>query len=204
MKLYYMPGACSLATHIVLEWTGAKYETQKITHDQLKSPEYLKVNPMGAVPALEVDGHILTQNAGALNYLAEAHPEARLRGDGTPLGVAEVERWLGFVNSDVHPAYKPLFGSTGYLEDEAMIEKSKVNARQRLRQLFKILNDHMKGRDWIAGPTRSIADPYLYVMLRWAKAQKIDLSGLDDLERFFARVSADEGVKKVLIAESAN
>ncbi len=201
MKLYYSPGACSLATHITLEWIGKPYEAQKVALHPTKSPELVKVNPMGAVPVIEEKGWVLTQNSAILNYLADSHPEAKLGGDGSPRSRAEVNHWLGFVNSDVHPAYKPLFGATRYLGDNQMIEKSKDNARTRLRTLFEIADRQLQGRDWIAG-TRSIADPYLFVMVRWAKSQKIDLSGLGNLERFHARMEADSAVRKVLQQES--
>lgn len=74
MKLYYMPGACSLASHIVLEWIGKPYTTHKLSRDELKGAEFLKVNPLGAVPALDDDGFILTQNVAILEYLAEQAP----------------------------------------------------------------------------------------------------------------------------------
>jgi glutathione S-transferase len=201
MKLYYSPGACSLASHIVLEWIGEPYDAHKVTIHPDKSPELVKANPLGAVPVIEEDGWVLTQNSAILNYLADDNPQAKLDGDGTPKSRAEVNRWLGFVNSDVHPAFKPLFGATGYLADDKMIEKSRENARARLRQLFEIVDGQLQGRDWIAG-ARSIADPYLFVMVRWAKAQKIDLSGLSGLERFFQRMESDPGVRKVLAQEA--
>lgn len=201
MKLYYSPGACSLASHIVLEWIGEPYDAHKVTIHPDKSPELVKANPLGAVPVIEEDGWVLTQNSAILNYLADDNPQAKLDGDGTPKSRAEVNRWLGFVNSDVHPAFKPLFGATGYLADDEMIEKSRENARARLRQLFEIVDGQLQGRDWIAG-ARSIADPYLFVMVRWAKAQKIDLSGLSGLERFFQRMESDPGVRKVLAQEA--
>jgi glutathione S-transferase len=200
MKLYYFPGACSLADHIALEWIGKPYEAQKLSREELKSADFLRLNPAGAVPVFEEDGWVLTQNAAILNYLADSHPEAHLAGDGTPQGRAEVNRWLGIVNSDVHPAFKPLFGATAHLGDEAMIEKTKVHAKKRLRGLFERLDAQLEGRDWIAG-MRSIADPYLYVMLRWAKKFNIDISGLDNLERFFERMQSDAAVKKVLKEE---
>lgn len=200
MKLHYMPGACPLAAHIVLEWIGAPYEAQAHSHADLHQPAYLAINPLGAVPALEIEGGVITQNAGVLDYLAEAFPEAGLGGDGTPRGNAEVHRWLGFVNSDVHPAFKPLFGSTAYLGDEAAIEKTKVNARQALRGLFAIVDNQLKGRDWIAG-RRSIADAYLFVVLRWAHAVRVDLSGLEETARFEAMMNADAGVQRALKAE---
>lgn len=200
MKLYYSPGACSLATHIVLEWVGKPYETHKVNIHGTKSPELLARNPDGAVPTLEEGDWVLSQNSAILNYLADAYPEAELGGDGTPKSRAEVNRWLGFVNSDMHPAFKPLFGSTGYLDDEAMVEKTKAHAKQALRKLFERIDAQLEGRDWLTG-TRSIADPYLFVMVRWAKGMKLDLSGLDNVERFFKHMHEDAAVKKVLKEE---
>lgn len=199
MKLYCLPGACSLADHIVLEWIGKPYEISVVPRDQLKTG-YLKINPNGAVPALEVDGWVLTQNSAILNYLADENPESGLGGDGSAKSRAEINRWLAFVNADVHPAFKPLFGTTAYLEDPAMIEKSKDAARKSLRGLFEKANAQLEGRDWLAG-TRSIADPYLYVVLRWAQALNIDLSGFDNLAAFSKRMESDAAVQKVLKEE---
>ncbi|MET0654473.1 MAG: glutathione binding-like protein [Pseudoxanthomonas sp.] len=200
MKLYTKPGACSLADHIVLRWIGKPFDLQVIDGAGMKTPEYLKLNPAGAVPVLEVDGWALTQNAAILNFLADSFPESGLGGDGTPRGRAEVNRWLAFLNADVHPAFHPIFGSTRYLVDEALIELSKDNARQKLRALFERLDAQLQGKDWLAG-ARSIADPYLFVTLRWAKGTGVDLSGLDNLERFFVRMRSDDGVAAAMRAE---
>jgi glutathione S-transferase len=200
MKLYYSTGTCATADHIVLEWIGRPYELQRLSREERALPEFRKINPAGAVPVLEVDGWVLTQNAAILNYLADVHPEAGLGGDGSAKGRAEVNRWLAFVNSDVHPAFKPLFGATGYLEDAAAIEKTKAHARKTLRTLFERADAQLAGRDWLAG-ARSIADPYLYVVLRWAKGQNVDLTGLENLAKFIARIEADPAVQKVLREE---
>lgn len=197
MKLYYSPGACSLADHIVLEWIGQPYEAQRVSREQRGEPAFRALNPAGAVPVLEHDGWVLTQNAAILNYLADLHPQSGLGGDGTPKGRAEVNRWLSFVNADVHPTFKPFFGATAYLQDAATIEQTKAHARATLRTLFQRADAQLDGRDFIAG-ARSIADPYLYVVTRWAKGQGVDLSGLDHLAAFFARMEADAGVQKVL------
>ena len=203
MKLYYSTGACSLADHIVLEWIGKPYTTQRVSREERASADYKqKINPAGAVPVLEQDGWLLTQNAAILNFLADSFPQAKLGGDGTPKGRAEVNRWLAFVNSDVHPAFKPLFGSTAYLDDAVAIEKTKDTARKSLRALFERADAQLAGRDWIAGQ-RSIADPYLFVTLRWAKGQNVDLAGLDNLAMFFARMEADAAVQKALADEVA-
>lgn len=197
MKLYYAPGTCALADHIVLEWIGQPYETVQLSRAQMKAPEYLRINPAGAVPAFEDDGWVLTQNAAILTYLAERFPDARLAGDGTAKSRAEVIKWLAFANSDVHPAFSPLFGGTAYLEDEAIINKTKAAAREKLRGLFERVDQQLAGRDWIAG-MRSIADPYLFVVTRWARAMDVDLSGFDNLERFFTAMRVDPGVSKAL------
>ena len=84
MKLYFTPGTCSLADHIALEWVGKPYEAQLVTREQRKQPAYLAINPAGAVPALDVDGWILTQNVAILNYFADTFPETKLGGDGSP------------------------------------------------------------------------------------------------------------------------
>lgn len=200
MKLYYSPGACSLADHIVLEWIGQPYQTQRVSREDRRSPAYLAINPAGAVPALEDEGWVLTQNSAILHYLTDRFPQSGLDGGSEPRARAEVNRWLAFVNSDVHPAFKPLFGATAYLEDDAAIGRSKANARGQLRGLFARLDAQLAERDWIAG-SRSIADPYLYVVTRWAKANEVDLSGFDHLERHFRRMGEDAAVRKVLADE---
>lgn len=198
MKLYYMPGTCSLADHIVLEWIGKPYEACEVARDQLKK-DFLKINPSGSVPALDVDGWILTQNAAILNYLADDNPDSGLGGDGSAKSRAEINRWLAFANADVHPSFAPLFGATAYLEDADTIDKTKDAARRKLRGLYEIANNQLKGRDWMAG-TRSIADPYLYVTLRWAEKFGVNLDGLDELACFRNRIEADSGVQKALKA----
>lgn len=197
MKLYFSPGTCALADHIVLAWIGKPYEVQKVSREERQQPAFLKLNPGGQVPVYEENGWVLTQNSAILNYLADRFPEAKLGGDGSIRGRAEVNRWLAFVNSDVHPAFKPMFGGAQYLEDPALIEKAKENARKNLRKLFERLDAQLAGRDWLVG-ARSIVDPYLFVTLRWAKGQNVDLSGLDHLARFFKQMENDAGVKKAL------
>lgn len=201
MKLYYMPGACPLADHIVLEWVGAPYEMVEVKRDKLKSPEYLKINPRGAVPALVDGDFVLTENVAILNYIADLYPEKKLHGDGTPRGRAEVNRWLGFINSDLHQSFKPMFGPASFIADASQHAELAANASKKLSELFKIINTPLTKHDWLAGAHRSIADPYLFVLLTWAKGKKIDLSGLDGLERFFQRMQADVGVKAAMHAE---
>ena len=200
MKLYTTPGACSLADHIALQWTGAPFEAQVVSREQRRQPDFLALNPDGAVPVLQNGDWVLTQNAAILNYIADKFPEAKLGGDGSPESRAEVNRWLAFVNSDLHPAFKPIFGSTSYLGDQAFIEKSQDNARKQLRGMFERADAQLAGKDWLTG-ARSIVDPYLFVVTQWAKKTGVDLSGPDNLARFDARMAADPGVQAALKAE---
>ena len=133
MKLYTKPGACSLADHITLIWSGLPFEAEVVDYATMKSPEFLARNPAGAVPVLEDDGWVLTQNAAILHYISGKAPQAALDGGSDLRTRAEVDRWLSFVNADVHPAFHPIFGSTKYLGDEAAIALTQQNAREKLR-----------------------------------------------------------------------
>ena len=200
MKLYSFSGSCALATHIVLTWIGRPFEVQLIQKADLATPEMRRLNPNGQVPILDDNGWVLYENAAILGYLADKFPEAKLGGDGTARGRAEVMRWLSVINSDMHPAFKPLFGATAYLDDEAVIEKTKNHARKRLRVYFERMDKQLGEHDWLAG-ARSIADPYLFVLVRWSRGVKIDLSGLEHLKKFEQRMRADPGVQKALKEE---
>lgn len=197
MKLFTKPGACSTADHIALAWSGLPYEFEVIK--DLKSPEYLAINPAGAVPAIQEGDWILTQNAAIMQYISDLAPDAGLAGDGSPKQHAEANRWLAFVNADVHPAFKPLFGSAGYLPEESQ-KLAKDNALKSLRGYFEKADAQLKDHDYIAG-FRSYADPYLFIVTRWAKAVGVDLTGLDALEAYYARMQADAGVQKAMEAE---
>jgi glutathione S-transferase len=203
VKLYTTPGTCAMGDHIVLEWIGQPYTAHIVNREQRGSPEFRKLNPAGAVPVFEDGDWVLTQNSAILNYLADKFPESKLGGDGSPKSRAEVNRWLGFLNSDMHPAFKPFFGSTKYLEDETIVEKTRVHARRQLRGLFERVDAQLSGHDWLVG-TRSVADPYLFVMLRWAKTNGVDLSGFHNLAAFERRMRADKAVQKVLQEEGVD
>ena len=200
MKLYTLPGACSLSCHISLQWTGAPFDVHVLARDELKSPAYLAINPAGSAPAL-VDGDFrLTQNAAIAGYIADLHPSAGLAGDGSPRQRAEAMRWLAFCNADLHPAFHPLFGPARFLADETQFDALKATARERIRGIFERAERQLEGRDWLAG-FRSFADPYLYVTLRWASKTGVDLTGFDNLATFVGRMEADDGVQAALRAE---
>ncbi|HEY5803925.1 MAG TPA: glutathione S-transferase N-terminal domain-containing protein [Lysobacter sp.] len=197
MKLYTKPGACSTADHIALQWTGQPYEFEVLDKDSMKAPAYLAINPTGAVPAVVDGDFVLTQNAAIMGYIADTYPEAGLAGDGSARQRGEAARWLAFVNSDLHPAFKPLFGPAAFIADEAQYDAVKDVARKRIRSQFEIADRQLADKQWLAG-FRSFADPYLYITLRWAEGLGIDLGGLDNLAAFKRRMEADPGVQKAL------
>lgn len=200
MKLFYLPGACSLSDHIVLEWIGQPYEAHRVARDELGSPDYRRINPAGVVPALqEADGWVITENVAILNYLADKFPLAGLGGEGAR-GRAEVNRWLAYLNSDLHPLFKPVFGAQRFIDGDDAQEALRTRCVERLRAYYERLDAQLHDRDWLTG-TRSFADPYLFVVLRWAMAKGVDLKGLDNLARFHARMSNDAGVKAAMEQE---
>uniref|UniRef100_UPI0030C8B535 glutathione S-transferase family protein n=1 Tax=Xanthomonas citri TaxID=346 RepID=UPI0030C8B535 len=148
--------------------------------------------PAGAVPLLLVDDWALTQNAAILNYIADIAPLTGLSGDGTARSRAEINRWIAFVNADVHPTFKPIFGSTAYLQDPALIARSQDDAR---------VDAHLQGRTWLASDSHTGADAYLFVTLLWAQKAAVNLDGLNALQAFVQRMLADADVQAALKAE---
>lgn len=201
MKLYYLPGACSLVPHIALEWVGKPYEAEAVSREKIKSSEYLALNPQGAVPLL-VDGDlVLSQNAAILGYLDELYPEAELFGSRTVRDKAKARRWLAFFNSDVHKVFGALFRVAPYAaENEQLQSAIREHAQQTLLNYLEIANKHLEHHQFF-GEKISVADVYLYTMLGWTKMLGIDFSHLHQLPAFIVRVEANEGVINALKQE---
>lgn len=200
MKLFYMPGASSLADHIVLEWAQERYEAVRMNRQSIKAPDFLSLNPLGTVPVLLHEDFVLTENIAILVYLAELHPELGLLGDGTPRARADVMRWLGFLNSDVHKGFRPIFFPERFLQDTGLAPRLADTAREHVRVNLQRLAARLEGREWLTGQ-RSIADACLFVMLRWAVATKVPLQGLFNLSRFARDMYRDDGVHAALVME---
>ena len=200
MKLYYFPHACALADHIVLEWLGVPYQAIKLTPAGTKSPEYLAMNSHGTVPVLIDGDFVLDQNAAILCYLAELHPDEHLLGDGSLRSRAEVMRWLSFLNSDLHPAFKPIFSPARFHPDPAAAEVVIATARRKVQHYLDYLDLQLDSRDWLTGD-RSIADPYLFVMLRWVIRLEIGLDTHHHLSRFLHRMNNDPLVRAAIACE---
>lgn len=199
MKLFYKAGACSLATHIVLEWIGEPFEAVGVTLHPA-SPELLEVSSVGAVPVLVTEDKVLTQNMAILPYLAEKYPTAELCGDGSLEQRTEINYWLGLINSDLHPMFGPIYGATGFLKDAEVIETTKIVARKRIAKKLAFINDALADKEWLAS-TRSAADAYLFTILGWLKFAQVDISDLTHLTAFQARMLEDAGVQNAMCRE---
>ncbi|BAW80633.1 glutathione S-transferase [Candidatus Nitrosoglobus terrae] len=202
IKLYYKPGACSLAPHIVLEWIQKPYETEAVN---LSDPAFLKLNPAGSVPILDTgEGWMLTQAGAVLNYLADRFPEANLGGGGSIRDKAELRRWLSFFTGDLHPSFYPVFAPQRYTtaEDEAALNMAKAAGIKLVHKRYQLLEDHLKGKKYILGDNRSILDAYAFPMLQWGKKVLPEgISHYPNLVRLHDTLAADSAVQKALKKE---
>ena len=202
IKLFYSPGACSLAPHIVLEWIRAPYEAVRV---RFGDPDYLKVNPAGAVPALDTgEGWTLTQAGAILSYLARRFPDAKVGGGDSLRERAEIDRWSHFLTGDLHPAFFPYFVPARYTMTTGAEahESTKKAALKLVRKKLELLDAHLAGRAFIVGEARSFIDAYAFPMVRWAASALPD--GLDayaNIRAHHERLAADAGVKAALTAE---
>lgn len=197
MKFYMMPGACSIVGQVALEWAKADFELVRLAFPDTKTPEYLAKNPQGAVPLLEDGDFVLSQNVAILQYLSERFPDAHLFGRGDAQAQALAHKWLGMINADIHSKFSMLFGPARFVDSEDAQAQLVAHAKQMLQDLFAIIDSQLQGRDYLTGEL-TIADVYLMVMLGWAEAKQVDLSGCTQLQGLRERVAADAAVAKVL------
>ena len=196
MKLYYLKGACPLASQIVLEWMNVGYELEEVTREQTKTPQFLALNPVGSVPVLVDDDFVLSQSVAIMEYLAELHPESGLHGT-TAKERAEVRRWLSFCNSDLHRTFSLVFVPQNFQSTPQGQEELATKAAERIKFLFGVADKRLADRDYLAGK-RSLADPYLYTVNRWTRAKGIDMPDLKNLDAFYNRMATDPGVQNAL------
>ena len=203
--LYYAPGACSLAVHIVLEWIGEPYEAVKV--DQ-HAPDYRRINPAGAVPALDYGGSKpLTQAAAILQYLAAKAPAADLLGDSTPEATAELQRWASFLTGDLHPAFFPLFMPGRYTvsKDPQAFDDVRSAGATLIETKLALLEAQLGGNEWLVGGKRTIVDAYATPMLNWAAAKLPDgLAPYPALKAHHERMLSDPAVMKVMADEGTH
>lgn len=197
MKLYYSPGACSLSPHIALLEAGIGHDLVKVdlkTKKLADGGDFLKVNPKGQVPVLVLDnGEQLTEGPVIVQAIADRAADKKLAPATGTTERYHLQEWLNFVTSELHKNFSPLF-------QPVLSDDTKAFFRDRLLGKFKYVDAKLAGKDYLMGAF-SVADGYLYVMLRWADGMKLDLSALKNIGAYKARMAARPGVQAALKSE---
>ena len=198
MKLYYMPGACSLATHILLRETGAKFDIERVGRDKKteSGADFMALNPKGYVPALQFDdGEVVTENVVLHGYVADSKPEAKLApAHGTRARLKQDELAV-FISTEIHKGYSPMF-------NPAITEEGRKAAIDRLSSRYalieKLLSD---GRAYLTGENFATVDAYLFTVTNWSNMLKVDLSAFPNVMALQQRVGARKAVQEAMVAE---
>ncbi|QJI33336.1 glutathione transferase GstA [Pseudomonas sp. ADAK13] len=199
MKLYFSPNACSLASHIVLRELALPFELIRVDNQKkltADGDDFLQINPKGYVAALQLDnGEVLTEGAAILQYLADQVPAAGLAPVNGSWERVRLQEWLNFVSSEIH-------GGLGVLFKDAIPDDVKALFKATLFKRFAILVQTLERQDYLLGAHYSVADAYLFVVLRWAGFFDIDLQQWPALARFQQRIGERPAVIAALAAEN--
>lgn len=197
MKLYYSPGACSLATHIAAKEEGLALDLERVdlkTHQTEYGEDYRQLNPKGYVPALELDdGSLLTENVAILVFIADQRPEAGLAPPCDSMERTRLVEWLAFLATELHKAFGPIF----HHGDDIL----KAEARDTIEKWLRHVADQLAGRDFLMGEHFTVADAYLFVILRWCDIARIPLSKFPALASYRARIEARPAVQAAMREE---
>ncbi|ROP61956.1 glutathione S-transferase [Enterobacter sp. BIGb0383] len=198
MKLYYKAGACSLAPHIILRESGRDFTMESVDLMQKKlenGDDYFAIAPKGQIPALLLDDNTLvTEAVVIMQYLADAVPDRQLLAPVGSINRYKTLEWLNFIATELHKGFTPLFRPD-------TPEDFKPVVRGLLEKKLQYVNTSLEGNEWISGQRFTIADAYLYNVLRWAHAVKLQMAGLQNIEAYMARVAARPAVVAALAAE---
>ncbi|UZE27997.1 glutathione transferase GstA [Pseudomonas asplenii] len=200
MKLYYAPETCSLSPHIVLRELDLPFEGVRVDNRSKLTEhgdDFRSINPKGYVAALQLDnGEVLTEGAAILQFLADLKPSAGLAPANGSWQRVRLQEWLNFIGSEVHGTMGPLFNA-------AIPEEVKAIFRTRLFQRFALLESTLARQDYLLEGGFSVADVYLFTVMRWNRFFAIDLAPWPALVRFMARIGARPSAIRALEAESA-
>lgn len=198
MKLYYSPGACSLSPHIALLEAGLPYDLVKVDLKAKKlenGDDYLAINPKGQVPALGLDtGELVTEGPVIVQYIADQATTKNLAPASGSDARRHLQEWLGFINGELHKNFSPLF-------QPAFDDEVKGFFKTRLTSKFKYIDGALAGKDYLLGKDFSVADGYLFVMLKWADRMGLDLAEFKNLAAYKDRVAARPKVMEAMTKE---
>lgn len=198
MKLYFSPGACSLAPHIVAHEAGLKMAYERVdlnTRTTASGRNFAKINPKGAVPTLSLPtGEVLTEVSVILEYLANQAPETWLMPPPGSLERYRVQEWVGFIGTELHKRFDLLWNGP-------MPEAARRLTIEQLQHHFTYLNASLKGHSYLMGTHFTVADAYCFTVLSWARFHRVDLSGYTAIKTFMHKVSGRPMVQRALQAE---
>jgi glutathione S-transferase len=202
LTLYYAPGTCALASHLALEYSGAPYEAKRLDfkQQQQRSPEYLKINPKGRVPALVTDRGVLTETPALLQYIAQSFPTAKLAPLDDAFLLAKVNEFNSYMCSTVHVnhAHK----GRGYRwvaeSDTAALEAMKAKVPQTMAESFTLIEEKLLQGPWVLGERFSTSDLYLYTLTRWLEGDGVDVKRFPKVAEHMRRMEAQPQVQKVV------
>jgi glutathione S-transferase len=198
MKLYYSPGACSLASHIALREAGLPFEAVKVEGRGQKTAggeDYSKVTAKGYVPALRLDdGSVLTEGTAILPYVADQNPRSGLAPTAGSMARYRLHEWLGYINSELHAKFGPFFipGTT---------DEQKAAAKTNLGRRFDFAQAELGNKPFLMGDTFTVADAYLFTVLGWCAFVGIDLGQWPGLKAYHGRIAGRPAVQAALKAE---
>ena len=199
MKLYFSPGACSLAPHIVLQESGLPFDLVKAdlkTHQlAADGSDYYPITSKGQVPLLELDGgERLSEGPAITQYIADQVPAKNLAPANGTMARYRVQEWLNFVTSELHKGIGGLF-------NPAMPEDGKAVIRAKATSKLKWVDEQLEGKQYLVGDAFTIADAYLFTIVNWTGHTGIDISGMKNLGAFQARMAARPAVQAAMRAE---
>ena len=198
MKLFYSPGACSLSPHIVLRETGQDFTLEKVDLAKKTTEsgtDYLTINPKGQVPAFLLDdGNLLTEGVAIVLYLADKAPNSNLIAPVGNLSRYQTITWLAYITSELHKSFSPLFHPN-------TPEEYKTILRAKLEAQFKYLDEALKQDEYLQGDHFTVADAYLFTILRWGFVMKFDMNEYKHLMAYFERIAKRPAVQAALVEE---
>ena len=205
LTLYYAPGTCALASHLALEYAGARYQTVRLDFGQKeqRSPEYLRINPKGRVPALVTDQGILTETPALLLFISQTFPQARLAPLEDPFLLARANEFNSYLCSTVHVAHAHRVRAYRWVDDAQAIEAIRKKVPQTVGESFELIEREMLKGPWVLGERFSICDMYLFTLAQWLEGDGVDPNRFPKVADHRRRMSADPVVVRVLAAQNA-
>jgi glutathione S-transferase len=203
LTFYYTPHTCALASHIAFLEAGAALETVRIDFatSQQRSPDYLRINPKGRVPALVTARGILTETPAILAFIAQSFPAARLAPLDDPFGFARVQAFNAYLCATVHVAHSHRMRGTRWADDAAAIAAMQRKAPQAVSECFELIERDMFAGPWVMGDSYTICDPYLFTLAQWWEADGVDPARLPKLRDHRSRMAARPAVQRALAVE---